>query len=208
MKVLAVEDEPVAQLLLEGALKSLGHDVTVVSDGEAAWAALADPAYRVVVSDWRIPKVDGLELCRRVRERGGDYVSFILITQVSASDENVDAALAVGVDDFLSKPVNVRDLRIRLHVAERLMNLTGEVNRLASFLPICGYCRKVRDDSNYWLQLERYVNERTGTRFSHGICPDCYQSVTVPALRALGIDQPPAPPANGQSWVNSPPPGR
>lgn len=188
MKVLAVEDEPVAQLLLESALKSLGHEVTVVADGEAAWAALSDPAYRVVVSDWRVPKVDGLELCRRVRERGGDYVSFILITQLSASDENVEAALAVGVDDFLSKPVNVRDLRIRLHVAERLANLTGEVNRLASFLPICAHCRKVRDDGNYWLQIEQYINERTGTRFSHGICPDCYDRVAVPAMKALGID--------------------
>lgn len=192
MKVLAVEDEPVAQLLLEGALKSLGHEVTVVSDGEAAWAALSDPAFRVVVSDWRLPKMDGLELCRRIRERGGEYVSFILITQASATDENVDAALAVGVDDFLGKPVDVRELRIRLHVAERLINLTGEVKRLASFIPICGYCRKVRDDSNYWQQLESYINERTGSRFSHGICPDCYNRVTVPALRALGIDLPPS----------------
>ena len=67
MKILAVEDDPVALMVLEAALKSLGHEAVLAADGEAAWRALSDPELRTVVSDWRMPGLDGLELCRRIR---------------------------------------------------------------------------------------------------------------------------------------------
>lgn len=190
MKILVVEDEPVAQLVIEAALKSLGHEVTISTDGEAAWAALEDRALRVVVSDWRLPKLDGLELCRRIRQQREDYVCFILVTQLSASTENLDAAMVAGVDEFLSKPIDERELKLRLHVAARILHFTSELRRLQTFLPICGYCKKVRDDRDYWQGLENYLHERAGTRFSHGICPHCYEQNVIPELKKLGIDDP------------------
>ncbi|MEO7414530.1 MAG: response regulator [Opitutaceae bacterium] len=193
MNILAVEDDPVAQLVLEAALKSLGHSVTLVSDGESAWDELRVRPARIVVSDWRMPRVDGLELCRRVRAQEGDYVYFILLTNLSATEENQEAALLAGVDDFLMKPVDVRELKTRLHVATRILNYATQVKELESFLPICGYCKKIRDDQNYWQQIEHYLHERTGAAFSHGVCPDCYQGQVVPMLRAAGIEPPPAP---------------
>jgi phosphoserine phosphatase RsbU/P len=193
MKILAVEDDPVAQLVLEAALKSLGHTVTLVADGESAWEELQVRPVRVVVSDWRMPRVDGLELCRRVRAQAGDYVYFILLTNLSATEENQEAALQAGVDDFLMKPVDVRELKTRLHVAARILNYATQVKELESFLPICGYCKKIRDDHNYWQQIEHYLHERTGAAFSHGVCPDCYQKQVVPMLRAAGIEPPPPP---------------
>jgi phosphoserine phosphatase RsbU/P len=193
MNILAVEDDPVAQLVLEAALKSLGHTVTLVADGESAWEELRVRPARVVVSDWRMPRVDGLELCRRVRAQAGDYVYFILLTNLSATEENQEAALQAGVDDFLTKPVDVRELKTRLYVAARILNYATQVKELESFLPICGYCKKIRDDHNYWQQIEHYLHERTGAAFSHGVCPDCYQKQVVPMLRAAGIDPPPAP---------------
>lgn len=182
MKILAVEDDPVARLVIESAVLALGYDVVAVADAEAAWALLGDGSIRVVVSDWQMPGFDGLELCRRIRARGGDYVSVILLTQSLASDENIAAAIAAGVDDFLTKPVNVNELKLRLHAAERLLGLTAQVKQLESFLPICSHCKKIRDDKNYWQQIESYINSRTGARFSHGICPDCYERVMVPQL--------------------------
>lgn len=185
MKVLAVEDDPIALLVLQSALKSLGCEVLSAADGAAAWLVLADRSIRVVVSDWQMPQMDGLNLCRSVRERGGDYVSFMLLTEHSANDANVDAAIAAGVDDFLAKPVNLRELRLRLSAAERLLNLKSQVQQLESFLPICAHCKKIRDDKNYWQQIESYLNDRHGTRFSHGICPTCYDTVMRPQLEAL-----------------------
>ncbi len=191
MKILAVEDDPVAQLVLESALKSLGHEVVLAADGEAAWAALRDPAVRVVVSDWQLPRLDGCELCRRIREEREDYVCFILVTERVATGENLDAAFAAGVDEFLTKPIDTRELRLRLHVAERILGFTSELRRLEDFLPICGYCKKVRDDQKYWQAIESYMAARAGTRFSHGVCPECYERVLVPQLKKLGLATPP-----------------
>jgi sigma-B regulation protein RsbU (phosphoserine phosphatase) len=194
MKILAVEDDPVAQLVIESALKSLGHEVLLAVDGNRAWELLADRSVRVVVSDWRLPGLDGLDLCRLIRGRGGDYVSFILLTQLTASEVNIDAAIEAGVDDFLTKPVNIRDLKLRLHAAERVLGLNSQVRQLEGFLPICAHCKKIRDDRNYWQQIESYLNARTGTRFSHGICPECYEKITVPELERFLSGMPPGEP--------------
>lgn len=186
MKVLAVEDDPVALAVLTRALQRLGHEVVAVRDGAAALALLATDPVRVVVSDWVMPGVDGLELCRRVRARhDSDYVYFILLTSQLPSEENQRAAIEAGVDDFLQKPVQVQELWMRLRVAERIVSFATQVRQLEEILPICGYCKKVRDDSNYWQQIESYINARTGTDFSHSICPDCYARVILPQLQAL-----------------------
>lgn len=190
MKILAIDDDPVAQLVLEAALKSLGHEVTLAADGVAAWHSLQSLPIRVVVSDWQMPQLDGLELCRRIRaQTGRDYVYFILLTQHSATDQNHQAALEAGVDDFLTKPIDLRELRLRLHVAQRILEYTRQVRELESILPICGYCKKIRDDQNYWQQIEGYLHARTGTVFSHGCCPDCFQSKMVPMLRSSGVGE-------------------
>lgn len=208
MKVLAIEDQPVAALQLAAALRALGHQPECVKDGHAAWEQLSREPYRVVVSDWRIPGLDGLELCRRIRQRGGDYTYFILISAAGVSRETRQTALDAGVDDFLAKPIDPDELGMRLHVAERILGFTAQVKQLESFLPICGYCKKVRDDSNYWQRVEDYLSKRDGTRFSHGICPDCYDDKMLPQLRKLGLD---APPMSGSATpfavrVPSPPP--
>ena len=108
-----------------------------------------------------------------------------MLTQLSMNDENHQAALEAGVDDFLAKPVNVRDLRLRLHVAERILHFTHEVRALQDLLPICSYCKKIRDDQNYWQQIEGYISDRTGSDFSHSVCPECYRRVVLPELEQL-----------------------
>jgi hypothetical protein len=65
----------------------------------------------------------------------------------------------------------------RLVVAERILNLQTQVHQLSGLLPICCVCKKVRDDQNYWQQVESYISKRTDARFSHGYCPDCYKKV-------------------------------
>ena len=107
--------------------------------------------------------------------------------QADASKENEDAAIDAGVDDFLLKPVNLRDLRIRLHVARRILDCTTQIEELQSLVPICSYCKSVRDDEDYWQQIEKYVRDKTGSRFTHSICPTCYQQHIVPQLEALNI---------------------
>lgn len=186
MKILAVEDDPVARAILNQALRRLGHEVIEAKDGAEAVRILEKEPVRLIVSDWMMPELDGLGLCRAVRNRlNADYVYFILLTSREADVDNQREAIEAGVDDFLTKPLDLQEIWMRLRVAERILRYATEVRQLEAFLPICGYCKKVRDDQNYWQQIESYINERTGTDFSHSVCPDCYQRVVVPELDKL-----------------------
>ena len=191
MKILAVEDDAVARAVLRQALRRLGHEVVEAGDGEAAWEVFQTEPVRVVVSDWMMPRADGLDLCQRIRKRAGaEYIYFILLTSRDATAENQTAAADAGVDDFLTKPLDLPELWTRLRVAERILRYTTQVRQLEEMLPICSYCKKIRDDQNYWQQLEGYISERTGSDFSHSICPDCHTRVILPQLEQLKITAP------------------
>ena len=186
MKILIADDDPVARAVLRQALRRLGHEVVEAEDGTQALKLLEADPVRVIVSDWTMPGLDGLALCRAIRGRvGADYVYFILLTSRDASEDNQREAIEAGVDDFLTKPLDVQEIWMRLRVAERILRFATQVSQLEAFLPICGYCKKVRDDKNYWQQIEGYINERTGTDFSHSVCPDCYQGVVLPEIKKL-----------------------
>jgi phosphoserine phosphatase RsbU/P len=186
VKILAVEDDAVARAVLRQALLRLGHEVLEAKDGAEALRVLEKEQVRLIVSDWMMPELDGLGLCRAVRNRvNADYVYFILLTSREADVDNQREAIEAGVDDFLTKPLDLQEIWMRLRVSERILRYATEVRQLEAFLPICGYCKKVRDDQNYWQQIESYINERTGTDFSHSVCPDCYQRVVVPELDKL-----------------------
>ena len=186
MKVLAVEDDPMSLAILRRSLERLGHDVIEARDGEEAWLAWLSEKPRVTVCDWQMPKLDGLKLCKRFRaQQGNDYVYFILLTATGATVSNRRVAAEAGVDDFLTKPIDMSKLWMRLRVAERILKYTTQVHRLEEMMPMCSYCKKIRDDRNYWQQIESYINERTGTEISHSVCPECYQRVVVPELERL-----------------------
>ncbi len=186
MKVLAVEDDDVSRAILCRSLERLGHEVIETRDGEEAWKAWLKEKPRVAVSDWQMPKLDGLNLCRRFRaQQGQEYLYFILLTGTGATGQNRRAAAEAGVDDFLTKPIDLSELWMRLRVAERILSYTTQVHRLEELMPMCSYCKKIRDDRNYWQQIESYINERTGTEISHSVCPDCYQRVVIPELDRL-----------------------
>ncbi|MFZ9682154.1 MAG: response regulator [Cephaloticoccus sp.] len=186
LKVLAVEDDAVQRRVLVQALKQLDYDVVAATDGENAWKKLQDEPIRLIVSDWMMPGIDGLELCRKIRERPReDYVYFILLTSVDASEANQREAADAGVDDFLTKPLKFNELWMRLRVAGRILGYTRQLQQLEELMPICSYCKKIRDDKNYWQQIEGYINERTGSEFSHSVCPDCYQRVVLPEIEKI-----------------------
>lgn len=191
MKILTVEDDLVSRKVLVQALHRLGYATAEAVDGEDALRVLEKEPVRVIVSDWLMPGIDGLELCRRIRQQvNSEYIYFILLTSREADPANQREAIEAGVDDFLTKPLDLQELWMRLRVSERILKFTTQVRQLEAFLPICSYCKKVRDDQNYWTQIEAYINERTGSEFSHSICPDCYQRVIVPELERMKIALP------------------
>jgi len=176
MKILIAEDDFVSVKVLQLSLEHEGHTVLVAGNGEEAWQLYdADPV-RVIISDWMMPGVDGLGLCSRVRSRAKtDYTYFILLTAINTGRENLRKAMDSGVDDFLSKPLDREVISMRLRVAERILDYARQIRLLKELLPICMYCKRIRDDDDYWQQIENYLHTHTGSNFSHGICPACLE---------------------------------
>jgi diguanylate cyclase (GGDEF)-like protein len=121
MKILIAEDQPTEALFLRRSLAKLGYDVIVATDGEAAWEIIRRGEIQVLISDWMMPRLDGLELCRRIRSSGlDDYTYVILLT---SRDEHEDrlVGLRAGADDFLIKPPDHDELTLRLEIASRII---------------------------------------------------------------------------------------
>ena len=173
--VLLADDDGVTREVLATILEGMGHRVRQFADGQAAWEAYNREPARVVISDWKMPGLDGVEFCRRVRNRlRTEYTYFILITAKDAGELGYDYEIGENVDDFLLKPVERGQLWRRMRVAARILRFATEMRQLEQLLPICTYCHKIREgDDGPWETLERYVGQRTGSNFSHGVCPDC-----------------------------------
>jgi len=174
MKIIIVDDEPVARAVLQRALEVLGHEVIVTSTGLEAWEVFDREPVRLVVSDWKMPGLDGLGLCEKIRARKKTlYTYFILLTAQDTRSENYKLAMNAGVDDFLTKPFDRAAIEMRLRVADRILQYTTEIRQLQGLIPICAYCRKIQNDANYWQAVETYISEQTGSNFTHGMCPEC-----------------------------------
>jgi two-component system cell cycle response regulator len=120
MRVLIVDDEPVSRMVMKQVLESLGHQVLAAEGGERGWELFQADQPDIVISDWMMPDVDGLELCRRIRHhREGVYASFILITSLDDKEHALKGMIA-GADDYLTKPLDVDELKMRLVAADRL----------------------------------------------------------------------------------------
>lgn len=187
MKILAAEDSPVSLRLLEKTLQGWGHEVVGALSGSTAWALYQAGEFRLVVSDWQMPEIDGPELCRRIRTKQvREYCYFIMLT-ARTGKANFLEGMAAGVDDYLTKPFDTDELKVRLQVAERILALQSDVQTLRGLLPICAWCKKIRDEAELWRSLEEYVGSRTQAEFTHSICPECSQK-QLQALSGLTPD--------------------
>ncbi len=191
-KVLVAEDDPVSRRLIEASLTQWSLEPVVAADGDAAWAILSRAeAPTLGVIDWMMPGIDGPTLCRRARERQGTRSAYLILLTARGGPEDLVTGLTAGADDYITKPFDRAELRARLEVGIRVLDLQAElarrigeleqalkqVKRLKGLLPICMYCKRIRNDHNYWQRVESYIREHTEADFTHGVCPDCYQKL-------------------------------
>lgn len=197
MQVIVAEDDRLYRRLLEAALSTRGYTVHTCMDGVEAWerlSQLTEPA--VAILDWMMPGLDGVEICRRVRAAEMKLPPYVILLTSRNRKEDIVAGLQAGADDYLCKPFDPEELGARLSVGTRFLRLqrdlvqrVGEleealtnVKQLQGLLPICSYCKKIRDDQNYWSQVESYISDRSEARFTHGICPECRVKVEEQTL--------------------------
>jgi two-component system cell cycle response regulator len=134
MKMLIADDDPVTRRMLEATLQGLGHDVCAVDDGATALERLGQPdSPRLAILDWMMPGLDGLSVCRSLRHGSGPYTYIVLLTARETRRDMVEA-LDAGADDFLTKPLDVVELRARLRSGERIIALQEDLLRTQSAL--------------------------------------------------------------------------
>jgi DNA-binding response OmpR family regulator len=200
MRILIAEDDLVSRKMLEATLHRWGYEVVITCDGESALKALqTDDAPRLAILDWMMPNLDGVDVIRRIRERSHGEPPYILLLTAKGNKEDIVSGLEAGADDYVIKPFDREELRARLQAGIRIVTLQSQlqarvrelevaiarVKTLQGLLPICSYCKRVRNDGDYWQQVESYISDHSDARFSHGICPDCFESVVRPQLQNL-----------------------
>ncbi|VTT97882.1 response regulator receiver protein : Response regulator receiver protein OS=uncultured bacterium GN=ACD_79C00896G0007 PE=4 SV=1: Response_reg [Gemmataceae bacterium] len=188
MRILIADDEVVSRTILERTVKGWGHEVVSAADGTAAWAVLeGGDAPKLAVLDWVMPGLEGPEVCRRARALGRPVPTYTILLTSKNESRDVVAGFESGADDYVVKPFDRAELRSRIRVGERVVALQqglaervreleetlARVRVLQGLIPVCAWCRRVRNDQNYWQSVEEYMAAITACKISHGICPAC-----------------------------------
>ncbi len=187
-EVLVAEDDQVSQQVLVTVLRNWGYKVTAVDDGQKAWEILErDDRPVLAILDWMMPHVSGVDVCRKLREIKTDTPTYVIMLTALTTKENIVEGLEAGANDYLGKPFDMDELKARLRVGQRVVDLQqalstrvkelqealDHVHTLQGILPICMHCHKIRDDQETWQRIENYLADHADVQFSHGICSDC-----------------------------------
>lgn len=190
MKVLVAEDDPISRQLLCTVLARWGYEVIPTQDGPETWQTIQKQGSPlIIILDWMLPDIEGTEICRRIRTIYQHSSFHIILLTAFGRQEDLLKGFECGADDYICKPFDLQELRVRIRVGERVVQLQtdlanrvlelekamSQVKKLEGLVPICSYCKKIRDDQNYWHQLERYISERSDATFTHGVCPECHK---------------------------------
>jgi sigma-B regulation protein RsbU (phosphoserine phosphatase) len=197
VKIIVADDDPVTRRTLQALLSKWGYTVLVCSDGAEACETLRAEAGPVLaILDWMMPHIDGLQVCRELKEAPRPVPTYVILLTAKEGGEDIVTGLQAGADDYVIKPFDHEELRARVQVggrvialqlslAERVSALEDallRVRQLNGLLPICSYCKKIRNDRNYWEQVESYITDHSDAQFSHSICPGCYDAHAKPEL--------------------------
>ena len=205
MKILVAEDDAVTRKLLAATLERLGWEVITASDGSAAWDALealgGKNAPDVVVLDWMMPGMDGIEVCRKLRSTPGFEFIYIILLTSRSEKEDLAMGLMAGANDYIAKPFHPIELESRVRVGQRMAKLQrnlaarvtefeealAHVQRLQGLLPICSYCKKVRNEANYWEQVDSYLRAHSREGSADVAVDQDPRRVLVRSLRAVAV---------------------
>lgn len=195
MKILVADDDAIHRKILETVLTRADHEVVIAEDGLQAWQRLSEvDAPRLAVLDWVMPGLEGPQICARMRAEPALEGMYVILLTAREKKEDIVRGLDAGANDYLTKPFHEAELLARIAVGVRVVELQNtlsmrvaeleqvlaKVHRLEGLLPMCSYCRRIRNEQQYWESVESYIIQHSETRFTHGICPTCAETKLVP----------------------------
>lgn len=175
--ILIVDDDPRNIQVLAMTLAP-DYELAVATNGAQALATVADTPPDLILLDIMMPGLDGFAVCRQLKSNRRTAVIPVIFLSAMGQTEDIVRGFETGAADYVTKPFRKEELQARIKTHLRL-------RQLQSLLPICAYCHKIRDDRGAWEQMEAYISSRTGSEFSHGICPECAKRV----LQESGIEE-------------------
>ena len=205
LRVLVADDEPVSRTVVGAMLRKAGYAVMYAPDGEAAWQLLdAEDPPSLALLDWEMPGLQGPEIVQKLRSKSAVTPTYLILLTSRDSQADIVKGLRAGADDYVTKPANEDELIARVNVGARVVRLQvaladrvrsledalANVKALQTLLPMCAYCKSVRNDQNYWEKVETYFTQHSGVSFTHSYCPTCYERYVRPELEALEDSQP------------------
>jgi len=188
MKVLIAEDDRISRRMLERAIGMWEYDIETAENGKEAWRILQEgDGPKLVILDWMMPEMTGIEVCEKLREAETDNHSYIILLTAKNNKDDLIEGFDAGADDFISKPFQKDELRSRLNAGRRVLELQQKlrdkiaeleqaaehIKTLQGILPICMYCHKILSNNEAWERIETYIERHSEVRFSHSLCPDC-----------------------------------
>jgi phosphoserine phosphatase RsbU/P len=193
MRVLMADDDAMLRHGLGVQLRKWGYDPVVCANGDEARGVLesGEPPL-VAILDRSMPGADGLTLCVEIRATPRLRATYVVLLTAHDTRDDMLSGFDGGADEYITKPFDWEMLRARLKTGVRIATLQRDlaqkvteleralanVKQLSGLLPICSYCKRIRDDGDYWQQLETYLGDHSEAEFSHGVCPECLDHAT------------------------------
>ena len=185
--ILIIDDQPSNLQVIGKMLKDLGYRIAVSKNADQAKDYLKDSKPDLILLDIILPGMNGFELCRILKQNSLTKDIPVIFLTIKTDPEDIIKGFEVGGADYIKKPFNSHEVvaRVKTHVqlkvqrdiqkklVEELNSALEEVKQLSGLLPICSYCKKIRDDDGKWTHLETYISKHSEAVFSHGICKDC-----------------------------------
>jgi len=186
--VLIAADDILVLQTLESNVDNLGLEAIVAFDDRAILHFMEqDDRPPMVILDSTLPRMDTAAVCRRIRLSSDGALPYIILISPDAPEGKRAFDPNSSPDDFISRPFTAGELHTRISVGMRVIDLEANlearllelnnaekrIKKLSGLLPICYHCKKIRDDTGYWNELEKYITDHSDAEFSHAICPGC-----------------------------------
>lgn len=197
MRLLIAEDDATSRMILTAVCSEWGYDVACVEDGQAAWELMQqDNAPQLMIIDWEMPRMNGIEFCQRLREKHNDNPPYIILLTSRNKTEDIVEGLNKGANDYIAKPFDNEELQVRLSVGQRVLQLQSEVHKTNAILNneramieniLLGMKAHAPFNSSHIRSIQTPVEKTSGDVLFSASCPDGTQHLMLGDFTGHGI---------------------
>jgi len=197
--ILIVDDVSINLQVLGNILKKSGYKISAALSGKQALTIIENTKPDLILLDIMMPEMDGFEMCKILKSKPETKDIPIIFLTAKTEKQDVIDGINLGAVDYVTKPFNSTELLARVNnhielklskdelqrVNKELTNSLAQIKLLKGLIPICANCKKIRDDTGFWQEVESYISHHTDANFSHGICPDCMKELYPDIYKTL-----------------------